>query len=1170
MNVNRLAALKGLTYSVSALALIVSGPVFAQAQDETAAQDRREDPDGRPDGTNDDVPGEEVVDVTDTGADGSAAQDGAIVVTGSRVKRDTYNSISPLQVITTESSQDAGLFDPSQILQRDQAASGQQIDSTFLGFVLDNGPGQQTLNLRGLGEERTLILINGRRVAPSGVEGAPSAPSINLLPSSLVERYDLLLDGASSVYGSDAIAGVTNVILKKDFDGLELFGSGNINPMGGGDDYQVSASYGINMDRGFIGFGAEYDYRDEVRFQDRDFLAGCDTAYELTSTGEIRRVSLDDQATALRLSGGKVTTPTNLCARTGYGLSGSIQEEFGNFGVLYYTPGKSNTGVPNYTESTISTTGAPADKNNDGIQDINFADYSTNGAFPQGLLIPSQHRYNAMAYGEYTLPGAANITPFFEALYSRVDIEATETTLSQITVRVPDNNQFNPCNPAAPGGVDCFNLGRQFVGLAPINFGIPVALPVLTRPAVSGDRDNFDTQVEQYRGVLGVRGDMPFVGSDWTFELAGVYQKSIGKSSRVGVREDKLAFAIGIDPTRDFNGDGIVDNTSDANRDGVADRPGDGIADDFDPAIRFGTSPLTGLPAPITPCNANQLANPKLVAPDLLQGCVPVNLFAPSLLGSVVGDFATQAERDYLLDSRDFDTTYTQKSISGFVTGSLFDLPAGAISTVLGFEWREDSIDSRPDFVAANGLILNYFSDQGAVGSKWIREAFGELDIPLQANRPGVQELNLNLAGRITDEEYYGTNATYSIKANWRPVTPLLFRFTYGTSFRAPNLRENFLLGQSGFSTVLDPCAIPPTAFVGNTYRPDLDTREPTTLANCVREGRDPTKIGISTTGTQAFNTTSVEIARVGSLALKPETSRAITAGASFEETFGDGFTVSLSGTYYDIEIKDSIAQPSTQFAVNDCYTRQDGIRSEFCDKLFPGKAVADLGLLTSADLQFFNFDANQVRGIDLNADFGKDVMILGRSVDLGLNLRANHLLERSTTFVDSSGVVSYGDFAGQFGLPKWTGRGTFTAEVDRWTLTWQVRYLGDMRQDPTGVDPLGDVFGFNEAGNVTTIGNTCLGGGSRNTVTRVPNGVVPGDGVYCRDIGYADDYFEHSASIRYRTDTWEARLGVTNIFDRAPPEVDPSEVTAVSNVPIGAGYNLDGREFFGSIRFKF
>ncbi|MCF6275519.1 MAG: TonB-dependent receptor plug domain-containing protein, partial [Robiginitomaculum sp.] len=126
-----------------------------------------------------------------------------IIVTGSRIKRDTFSSIAPLQIITAESSIKAGLIDPAQILQQSESAAGTQIDATFNGFVLDNGPNSQTLNLRGLSPSRTLVLINGRRSAPSGVEGAPINASINQIPGSLVERYDLLLDGSSSVYGSE-------------------------------------------------------------------------------------------------------------------------------------------------------------------------------------------------------------------------------------------------------------------------------------------------------------------------------------------------------------------------------------------------------------------------------------------------------------------------------------------------------------------------------------------------------------------------------------------------------------------------------------------------------------------------------------------------------------------------------------------------------------------------------------------------------------------------------------------------------------------------------------------------------------------------------------------------------------------------------------------------------
>jgi len=125
--------------------------------------------------------------------------DDRIVVTGSRIRRSEFTSIAPVQIISGAVSRDIGLVDPAVILQDSTVTAGQQIDGSFAGFVLDNGPGSSTVDLRGLGAARSLVLINGRRMAPAGVEGAPFAPSINLIPGSIVERYEILLDGASSV-----------------------------------------------------------------------------------------------------------------------------------------------------------------------------------------------------------------------------------------------------------------------------------------------------------------------------------------------------------------------------------------------------------------------------------------------------------------------------------------------------------------------------------------------------------------------------------------------------------------------------------------------------------------------------------------------------------------------------------------------------------------------------------------------------------------------------------------------------------------------------------------------------------------------------------------------------------------------------------------------------------
>ncbi|MFZ9395273.1 MAG: TonB-dependent receptor domain-containing protein [Erythrobacter sp.] len=1146
-------SVKALAFSASAIAFAIAGPAFAQDAQEEEQQAETE----------------ETVDVSQDGQEAEQpATPGGITVTGSRIVRDTYSSISPIQVLTRQESNEVGLFDPSQILQRSEAAAGTQIDATFQGFVLDNGPGSQTLNLRGLGADRTLLMINGRRMAPAGVEGAPTAPSINLLPGSLIDRYDLLLDGASSVYGSDAVAGVGNVILRKDFDGLELSARGEINPQGSGEDFTVSAAWGFNTDRAFFGIGAEYDYRDAIRFSDRDFFRGCATQLEVTEDGELRRLGIDDNAAVRNASGGLVSTAESECRQTDF--SGRIFIPVNRLGSVYYKQGVSNSGIPNFNETAFGGSPArPIDSNGDGIRDVDLVnDFNTNATNPEQIFLSEQKLFNVMAYGEYTFDGDANITPYFEANYSRAEIFADNTFVAQVFPNVPDNNAFNPCNPLAVGGVDC-RSALTIPGSAQGGIGAQPVAPIF---AIRGDRNNTDVVQEQYRGVIGVKGDLPFVGSSWKFDTSLVYSRAEGTSKVRGIREDKLALALGLDPTRDYDGDGVFDNN------------GDGIADDYNQNIYFAANPILrgafGWAAPITPCNTSALANPDAAMPDLADGCVPVKLFNQSVLGSAIGDFATQAERDYLFGIRSFDTTYEQITWNAFVTGDLFTLPAGPVGVVLGAEYRRDEINSIPNEIASNGLFFGFFADSGAVGSKEIKELFGELDIPLMADKPWVRELNINVSGRVTDEEFYGTNYTYAIKGGWRPIDALLLKFSYGTSFRAPNLRENFLAGQTGFNTVFDPCAVPTAAFnvATGTYDPTQDNRDPNVLANCIREGRDPTTVGLRidpTTGQSLapIQNASAEIISGGSLDIDPETSRSITAGFAFEETFGDGFDFSLGATYFDIKLKDSIVEPSAQFIVNDCYTRDDGQRSNFCDRISVETSAPNL--VSDVLAGFINLNQESVRGIDINANFSKEVMMFGKNVDLSIDVRANHLIERSSLFIGDTGEATYDDDAGEFSLPKWTGRTTFRADVDDFRFTWQINYTGPVAQDPAGVDPFSDAFGRGPNGAPTgVISNTCLGNGSGsfNAATGVftPNNFVPGDGVFCRDVGFAKEQFLHSASIRYRTDRFTFLVGVDNIFNTAPPQVDPSEVLAIANTAIGAGYDYDGREFFASVNIEF
>ena len=222
------------------------------------------------------VPAEaETLIAEDSAADEDEARIEEVVVTGSRIRRNEFNSISPVQIIEGERSRELGLIDTASLLQENTAASGVQIDNTFNAFVLDNGPGATNVNLRGLGAGRTLLLLNGRRMAPAGVGGAPTAPDLNSIPSIMINRVEVLTDGASSVYGSDAVGGVVNVLMRQNFDGFEFEADYVLPEASGAKEAILSAAWGRDFDRGSIGLGMEFYDRKRLQWADRPHTSEC-------------------------------------------------------------------------------------------------------------------------------------------------------------------------------------------------------------------------------------------------------------------------------------------------------------------------------------------------------------------------------------------------------------------------------------------------------------------------------------------------------------------------------------------------------------------------------------------------------------------------------------------------------------------------------------------------------------------------------------------------------------------------------------------------------------------------------------------------------------------------------------------------------------------------------
>jgi iron complex outermembrane receptor protein len=197
-----------------------------------------------------------------------------IAVTGSRIQRSDMETASPITVIDAASIRAEGFTSVDELLQAQTSMAGAAVGSST-----NNGAdGVAQVDLRGMGSQRTLVLLNGRRMVNSG-SGANSSVDLNSIPVAMIARVEILKDGASAVYGSDAIAGVVNIITKKDFDGFQLDVLGGMTDKSDGENGEVSAMYGFNTDTGNYTFGAAYSDRRGVVQSDRDWTTPGNSSF---------------------------------------------------------------------------------------------------------------------------------------------------------------------------------------------------------------------------------------------------------------------------------------------------------------------------------------------------------------------------------------------------------------------------------------------------------------------------------------------------------------------------------------------------------------------------------------------------------------------------------------------------------------------------------------------------------------------------------------------------------------------------------------------------------------------------------------------------------------------------------------------------------------------------
>ncbi|HYD38380.1 MAG TPA: TonB-dependent receptor plug domain-containing protein, partial [Allosphingosinicella sp.] len=348
------------------------------------------------------------------------ATDAGITITGSRIRRPNLESTVPITSLAGEEFFQQGqnnIGDTLNELPQLRTTFGQQNAGRFLGTT-----GLNLLDLRGLGTQRTLVLVNGRRHVPSDILNNGVSPDVNTIPNDLIDRVDIVTGGNSAIYGSDAIAGVVNFVLKRNFEGLQVRGNAGISGYGSGGNQYAAAMYGMNFgdDRGNVTVHAEYAHQDRLHASDVPFLRQVDgfLAVDSDPAGtpngsdgnpdrvffrDIRRANINE-ATQIAFQNrtaaqGQIGGP--LC---GVGFNGTP------FNCVYFFSPDGTQLIQQTGSSRIGT----------GPIGSFIGGNGTTGRENNLLTIfPDQTRYNANLLAHFTISEA--LEPFLEAKFVRVD-----------------------------------------------------------------------------------------------------------------------------------------------------------------------------------------------------------------------------------------------------------------------------------------------------------------------------------------------------------------------------------------------------------------------------------------------------------------------------------------------------------------------------------------------------------------------------------------------------------------------------------------------------------------------------------------------------------------------------------------------------------------------------
>jgi outer membrane receptor protein involved in Fe transport len=950
MRINRLRASTALSSVVFAIGSLYS--CQASAQDARPA-DQKKCPDGSVPTPDTPCP------PTGTSADNSTpAGDDAntIVITGSRIRSPNLTSTVPITSIKGDDFFKTGQTSIGDVLNELPAlrSTFSQSNSTrFLGTG-----GLSLLDLRGLGTQRTLVLVNGRRHVAGDILNTAASVDVNTIPTDLIESTDIITGGDSAVYGSDALAGVVNFVLKDHYEGVQLRGQGGVSQYGDAGNDFVSLLAGKNFagGRGNIAINLEYAHQEDFYASDRRQYDRSNGFVQINNTGsagapqndffhDIRSGFYSNAGTFLTYLGGDSYSP-----------------------YLFTSNGQliPQTGTPVGLAPIPSYLGGNGDNFLDGTQ---FA------------FRPRLDRYSANLIGHFEISKA--FVPFIEASYSRTDSFGSAAG-PFFTGSVGDSYNIN--NPYL--SEQARNIIRDYYGAGPaddFNF-------VFFKNAVDLTNRAEEARRETYRIVGGIKGDF---NDDWHYELSANYGE-FDENTKILGNVNIQRYLLSIDAV-----DQGQFTTGVANGNIVCRAK-------LDPASASAYSGAD--PAYATAQLANDIAT-----------CVPVNMFGS---GNV-----SDAARNYLLQSSTARGKITQLDITGYISGDtsqFFNLPGGPIGFAIGGEYRRETAFYKQDAATAAAMTFYNAIPEFDPTSFEVKEAFGELRIPILKEVPFAYQLTLNGAARVSD--YKGSTGTvwaYNGGFEYAPIKALRFRGNYSRAVRAPNLSDLYTpLGQNYFS-FSDPCALR-NINSGSKYRE----------ANC-RAAGVPATYDATPSSTPGYLSG-------GNPDLAAEKSDSYTVGGVFQPGgFLRGFT--FSADYYNITVNSVINSPSAQSIIDACYDLPT-LNNQFCG-LFQRDTTIPIGAhnieyvnnsLRSTPL---NYAKLVVSGIDFDIGYQHHFAGLGTLSMRGiytLALQASNYLDPTNPTFEDRTLSELGDPQNAFNLDVALKTGAFT-------ISYKLQYLDSM-----------------------------------------------------------------------------------------------------------------------------